>query len=226
MEQEFTEEEVMAIAAQLRKPEGEQGIEIGQWMNTGNRTMNLHALAVLDVQPEEHVLEIGMGCGLLVSNILSLDPSITYSGCDYSALMVQKATENNMKWVDASRARFMEANIQQLPFNDNDFDRILTVNTFYFWEDYEQTLLEIKRVLKPSGTFVLAVRPKENMEQYPVVKFGFTVKSNQEILDLLVASGFVSVEITEIKEPDQNRFGGVVERSSAFFSCKTEFSED
>ncbi len=40
MNQKLTEEEIKAIAAQLRKPDGELGTQVAQIMNVGNQPMN------------------------------------------------------------------------------------------------------------------------------------------------------------------------------------------
>ena len=75
-----------AIASQLRKPHGDQGAEVGKMMNKGNRLMNLAAIEQLNVEPKDNILEIGMGNGIFVRDILEKDSSILYTGCDFSEI--------------------------------------------------------------------------------------------------------------------------------------------
>ena len=89
MEKIPTIEDAKALAAQLRQPEGEMGQKVGNLMNDGNRPMNLQTLAALDAKKGEHILEIGMGNGAFVKNILSIDPTLRYTGIDFSPLMVE-----------------------------------------------------------------------------------------------------------------------------------------
>jgi len=219
MKENFTEEDIKNIAAQLRKPEGKNGIEIGKRMNIGNAPMNLHTLAVLNPQANDNILELGMGNGHFVKNITNLDTSIIYTGCDYSALMVEEASKINKELIDQKRASFVYADANDLPFENNSFSKIFTVNTFYFWNNHNTVLTELKRVLKKGGALIISIRPSHNLEKFPVTKYDFSIFSQQEILDLLNDNGFNSIEVTEIKEPNQPHFGGMGERECTIFSC-------
>ncbi|MEO1048996.1 MAG: methyltransferase domain-containing protein [Bacteroidota bacterium] len=214
MEKELSKEDIKHIAAQLRKPAGDKGLEVGNMMNSGNGPMNLHALAVLDPQPGDRILEIGMGNGHFVKNILNIDQSITYVGCDYSELMVDTSAQKNAQYVEADRAAFIHADIKALPLEDHTFDKIFTINTFYFWEDHKAVIHELRRVLKEDGELIIAVRPKENLEQFPVTQHGFTIMENEAIIDLFLSNGFGQVEMTSIHEPDQVSHGQRYERHS------------
>jgi len=219
MEENFTEDDIKKIAAQLRKPEGENGIEVGKRMNIGNAPMNLHTLAVLNPQPNDKILELGMGNGHFVKNIVNIDSSISYTGCDYSNLMVEEAAQKNSEAINQKRVSFIHADGNNLPFENNSFNKIFTVNTFYFWDNHEIVLAELKRVLKKDGSLIITIRPKHNLEKFPVTKYNFTIFSQVEILKLLSANGFNAIEITEIKEPNQPHFGGMGERECTIFSC-------
>lgn len=222
MPTKLTEEEIKQLAAQLRKPEGKQGIEIGETMNSGNGPMNLHTIAVLDPQSNESILEIGMGNGHFVKNIVNVDPTIKYTGADYSELMVKEAFEKNKHLIDKGRnVTFVNANIQHLPFEDNSFDKLFTVNTFYFWEDKKAALKELKRVLKKDGKLILSVRPKHVMEKIPMTKYGFSLFTKEEMIALLTNAGFDSIEVTEIKEPPQMRWGKPLNRECLILCCHT-----
>ena len=45
--------------------------------------------------------------------------------------------------------------MESLSFADDTFDKITTVESFYFWPAPQENLKEVRRVLKPGGTFVL-----------------------------------------------------------------------
>lgn len=79
----MTEDTIKLIAEQLRQPHGTSGEEMGETMNKGNLKMNLGTIAALDLQPHQHILEIGMGNGFFVSEILSAHKNILYKGCDF-----------------------------------------------------------------------------------------------------------------------------------------------
>ncbi len=216
----FTEDEIKVIAAQLRKPEGEMGEEIARRMNDGNRAMNLHTLAVLDPQPNDAILEIGMGNGHFVRNIVRLDASIRYVGGDYSADMVAMAAGENTAVGVRGQVQFIHADARALPMGDEAFNKVFTVNTFYFWDDHVAVLEELRRVLKPSGMLILAVRPRQNMLQFPVTKYGFAMWDNDTILDFLQTHGFTIMGTTYIREPDQIGHPMAAEREALIVTAK------
>ena len=219
MKTELTKDDIIKIAAQLRKPVGEQGTKIGERMNDGNGAMNLHTLAVLNPQPNDTILEIGMGNGYFVKNIVSQDPSIKYTGCDYSELMIEKASEINRKFIDMGNVNFVNANVQQLPFNDASYNKIFTINTFYFWDEHIKVLQELKRVLKKEGTLIIAIRPKHNLERFPFTRYGFSKFTTEEIKKLMESNGFNQIEITEIKEPKSDSWGESFSKETVILSC-------
>jgi len=214
------EAEIKKYAAQLRKPQGEQGVEVAKMMNYTNQGINLHTLAVLNPQPNDKILEIGMGNGFFVKNIVNLANDIQYTGYDYAEGMVEVATKLNQELVERKQAQFIQGEIEHLPFREDSFTKVFTVNTFYFWKNPTQTLQGLRNVLCPEGVFVLAIRPKHNMLQFPVTKYDFRAWSNEEVLELFQNVGFQKIEVTEIKEPVLERNGELYDRETVIISGK------
>ncbi len=197
------EEKLKAFAKQLRKPEGEYGREVGEKMNEGNRYINESTIRELSVGPGDSILEVGMGNGFFVKDILSVDASVRYAGCDFSADMIEESVRRNKNYIEEGRARFVEGNVESLPFEDGSFNKAFTINTLYFWENREKALSEFRRVLKPGGKLLIAIRPKANMEQIPFTQYGFSLFSKEDLSALLTANGFKVINTTEIEEPEK-----------------------
>ncbi|HEY1055267.1 MAG TPA: class I SAM-dependent methyltransferase [Emticicia sp.] len=204
------EETLKEIARQLKQPHGEHAIEVGERMNKGNQFMNVWAINKLNAQANEVILEIGMGNGFFVKDILNSAHSIHYIGCDFSEEMVQAAIQYNQEFINNHQAKFFLASADALPFDLPTFNKVFTVNTLYFWENPPQVLNEIKRVLKPEGQLLIAIRPREIMEQYAFTQFGFTMYSKEELCTLLAENGFEVIEAIEEQEPDQEINGETV----------------
>lgn len=199
----MNEEELKDFAAQLRKPVGEFGLVVGEKMNKGNVHMNRFTIEALAVAPGDTILEIGMGNGFFVKDILDVHPSVTYAGCDYSELMVQESIKLNSGFINEGRAQFFTTAANKLPFKSETFNKVFTVNTLYFWDDYDAVFNEIKRVLKPTGELIISIRPKSLMQYYPFVQYGFTMFSAEEAKDLLLKNGFAVTSTIEREEPEQ-----------------------
>jgi ubiquinone/menaquinone biosynthesis C-methylase UbiE len=204
------EEKLIKIASQLRKPEGDDGIKTGESMNQGNKFMNLETIRIVRPSPGDTILEIGMGNGLFVKEILDRDESIKYTGFDYSAVMVNEAKRINERYIQEGRADFVLGDVVSLPFANRSFNKIFTINTIYFWKDNTVVLKELKRVLKTGGTLIISIRPKRQMENYPFTRYGFTMFTGAELKEVLIANGFGVKEIYENQEPDYEFNGSLL----------------
>ncbi|MGZ5245227.1 MAG: class I SAM-dependent methyltransferase [Bacteroidia bacterium] len=192
-----------AVAEQLRKPEGDFGKKVAENMNISNALMNLAAIEKLQIQAGDNILEIGMGNGSFVKDILAKNPTVKYTGCDFSQTMVEESRLRNLEFTENRQADFLHANAGKLPFNDNYFTQAFCINTIYFWEKPSAELAEIHRVLGKNGKFIIGIRPKRSMEKYPFTPFGFTLYSNEDLKKLLKDNNFRVTETEEQQEPDQ-----------------------
>ena len=196
------EEILKTIAGQLRQPTGEYAIQVGEKMNEGNLHINLITIAALNIVPGDNILEIGMGNGYFVKNILSIDKSIKYTGCDYSEIMVEECNKQNETFITTGQAKFIIADAKELPFGNETFDKVFSINTIYFWDNPNIVLAEIVRVLKPKGQLTISIRPKSIMEHYPFVKYGFNMFSKEDLTDVISKNNFNVINIVEKEEPE------------------------
>jgi ubiquinone/menaquinone biosynthesis C-methylase UbiE len=198
------------LAAQLRKPSGEPGRLTGEWMNRGNVRINLDTFAVLNAGARDTILEIGMGNGFFVKEIVQKHDSIQYTGADFSDIMIAEATRINEVWINKGQAKFVLTDVAALPFNNESFNKIFTINTIYFWDDAVKILAELKRVLQITGKLIITLRPKRLMQNYPFTKYGFTMFSKEEAEALLLHNGFAVIQVLENQEPDFELNGEIV----------------
>ena len=196
------EEKLKTIAAQLRQPSGEYAIEVGKKMNEGNHDINLYTIKALNLKPGDNILEIGMGNGLFVKNIVQADNSITYTGLDFSEIMIDEADKQNEIFIKSGQVKFILENAEKLPFESELFDKIFSVNTIYFWDQPGLVFSEIHRVLKPGGQIIISIRPKSVMQHYPFTKYGFTMFTKYELQNLLTDNNFRVTTTLEKEEPN------------------------
>jgi ubiquinone/menaquinone biosynthesis C-methylase UbiE len=109
----------------------------------------------LDLAPGMRVLDAGCGTANLELFISEKPhPPIQVNALDFSPHMLARASRKceHLDWVDFARADLGA----RLPFEDSTFDRIVSVNVLYTLKDWDFTLSELLRVLKPEGRMVLA----------------------------------------------------------------------
>ncbi len=182
------------VAAQLRKPENENGLATAARMEQNNGGMISETIRALSIQTNDKILELGFGNGAHVKQIFEIAPNAHYTGVDISSTMVTLAGEINAAYINAGKAIFTLTNGQTLAYNDNSFDKIFTVNTLYFWEQPAAYAAEIYRVLKPGAKFCLCFADANFMEKLPFVQYGFTLYSLQQATDLLAGVGFKNIQ--------------------------------
>ncbi|WP_173003033.1 class I SAM-dependent methyltransferase [Chitinophaga sp. SYP-B3965] len=190
-----------AIAEQLRKPVGDLGKQVGARMNEGSLYINQYTIAALQIKSHQNILEIGMGNGFFVKDVLAAAPSVKYTGCDFSETMVAEARSMNMRFIQKRQAEFIVAASDELPLFDALFDTVFTVNTLYFWHHPEKELAEIRRVLKPGGKLFIAIRPASVMQALPFVQYGFRLYEKQDVEVLLKQNKFSGIHFIEKTEP-------------------------
>ena len=203
MPHELNEEQLKAIAGQLRCPSGDGGIEMANRMNINNGNMTRCAIASLELQDGDSVLEIGPGNGKHVAELFEQTPSVRYAGIDISETMVTAAKELNSGLCSDGKASFTLTDGQTIPFADGTFTKIFTVNTIYFWKDPAVYLAEIKRVLQPGGILCICFATKAFMQHLPFTSFGFELYETKAVEQLVTAGGWQVNSIDEQTEQVQ-----------------------
>jgi ubiquinone/menaquinone biosynthesis C-methylase UbiE len=199
------------LAIQLRKPVGNDGKEVGKQMNKGNKYICLNSYKILNPQKNSLVLEIGMGNGLFIKDLLNNASNIKYIGLDFSQVMIDEATELNQNLIDEQKVSFINGSVNSLPFKDNSIDYITTTNTVYFWPSLKENAKEIYRVLKPNGKVLIGYRSKDLMDKIELANYGFNKYTKDEIEALLKDTGFRKIATEIIAEPNLDFDGKPIE---------------
>lgn len=212
MEHQHSEEDLKNIAKQLSCPEGEHGIKTGEMMHASNLGMTSSAIDALNLQNNNTILEIGHGNGGHIAQLLSKAENLKYYGADISETMIAEAKEINHDLIDKGTVRFELTDGATLPFKNNQFDKIFTVNTLYFWSNPIKYLNEIKRTLKPNGIFALCFADKTFMQNLPFTSYGFTLYGIEKVMQLLEEAGFTIKDTAKKLERVQSKTDEKIER--------------
>ncbi len=213
-------DDLKELAKQLGNPKGEIGIEVANMMNATNIGMTKHAIESLNLGKNDVVLELGHGnCGHL-SFLTEQAENLKYFGLEISELMRQEAIKSNQNYIENNSAEFELYNGIEIPFDNESFDKVFTVNTLYFWQKTDLLLQEIKRVLKPNGIFALTFADKSFMEELPFTPFGFNLYSLKDAEKLLQKNDFTIIEKISQSEQVFSKTNQMVDRT--FFTVMVE----
>lgn len=112
----------------------------------------LQRAALLCPQPRR-ILDVGCGTGALLRMAAEHFPTAELTGVDPARDMV--TTARRTPGPDRSPL-LVNAAAERLPFPDGTFDLVTSTVSFHHWHDQLSGLREIRRVLTPGGSFVLA----------------------------------------------------------------------
>ncbi|WP_330283712.1 class I SAM-dependent methyltransferase [Streptomyces sp. NBC_00588] len=103
------------------------------------------------------VLELGCGPGYLgLEWLVQADASARLVGLDISPAMLRRASANADEYGVTARCVYACGTVLALPFEDGRFDHVISASSLHEWADPVTALLEMHRVLKPGGRYVIS----------------------------------------------------------------------
>lgn len=109
------------------------------------------------IVPGMRVLDVGCGTGVVAITAARLGARVT--GADLTPQLLDRARDNaqtanvNIDW--------LEADVEQLPFPDREFDAVLSQFAHMFAPRPDVAIREMHRVLRPGGTIAFSTWPPE-----------------------------------------------------------------
>jgi arsenite methyltransferase len=108
------------------------------------------------LQRGEHVLDVGSGAGsdsLVAAQMVGAEGSVT--GLDMTPEMLRKARAAAAE-MGATNVTFVEGEAESLPFEDENFDVVISNGVIDLTPDKDAVFSEIHRVLRPGGRIQIA----------------------------------------------------------------------
>jgi ubiquinone/menaquinone biosynthesis C-methylase UbiE len=185
-----------AMVGQFHQPHGFGGRAAGWVMakRGSNRKRNLWAVGLLDVQPDDRVLELGFGPGVAIEALAQRATSGLVIGIDHSDVMVRQARKRNADAVRAGRVDLRLGSAETLPDFDEQFDRILAVNSLMFWDDPVARLEELRGILRPGGRIAIAYQPRG-----PGATDETAAQAGRELASQFGAAGLTDVRVEPLE---------------------------
>lgn len=182
----------MSFFENTRRPEGFGGKLMVSMMNLGHAALAKWGLQHLAVPEGAAVLDCGCGGGANIKKLLEKAAQGSVKGIDYSEVSVEKSRSLNASAISAGRCEIMQANVAQLPFEDNSFDLVTAFETVYFWPELPACFREVGRVLRPGGTFFICNECDEDNKWTDIVS-GMKIYTADELTQLLTKAGFTDI---------------------------------
>jgi ubiquinone/menaquinone biosynthesis C-methylase UbiE len=154
----------------------------------------------MPVEAGDTVLDLGTGSGYVLRALRETADVGAGYGLDASPKMLRNARS----YTDDARVGFLRGDFDALPFGGDSVDHVVSMEAFYYARDPGRTLEEIRRILRPGGTFYCAVNFYAESEHthhwQDLLDVEMTLWSKQEYRAAFRAAGLAVAEQDEIPD--------------------------
>src|SRR5208282_2587329 len=188
--------------------------EFNRWAEEGRgEQMEQHHLAIteatlrlMDLKPGERIFDLGCGAGWatrILARLVSEGPRGfgQIVGLDISDEMIRRARAASR---DFDNIMYVWGSAEKIPWEENYFDKVLSVESFYYYPDPDRALNELFRVMAPRGRlFILINLYKDNpysLQWVDKLKVPVQVRSEAEYMELLKKHAFENVEACRVPD--------------------------
>ena len=176
------------LIKQSQKPSGLVGRVITKIWSFYFKKLSLWAIKQTTISDNYRILEIGYGGGSTIKNLLALNKNLEIHGIDISKESYRTAQRVHSDSIRKGSVQLKIGNVENMPYQNNYFDRIFAIQTHIFWKDIKKSFQEVYRVLSSNSTLIIASE-KEKIH-YHMTDY----RTSHEFSQLLTSIGFSKIE--------------------------------
>ena len=176
------------LIKQSQKPSGLIGRVITKIWSFYFKKLSLWAIKQTTISDNYRILEIGYGGGSTIKNLLALNKNLEIHGIDISKESYRTAQRVHSDSIRKGSVQLKIGNVENMPYQNNYFDRIFAIQTHIFWKDIKKSFQEVYRVLSSNSTLIISSE-KEKIH-YHMTDY----RTSHEFSQLLTSIGFSKIE--------------------------------
>lgn len=176
------------LIKQSQKPSGLIGRVITKIWSFYFKKLSLWAIKQTTISDNYRILEVGYGGGSTIKNLLALNKNLEIHGIDISKESYRTAQRVHSDSIRKGSVQLKIGNVENMPYQNNYFDRIFAIQTHIFWKDIKKSFQEVYRVMSSNSTLIIASE-KEKIH-YHMTDY----RTSHEFSQLLTSIGFSKIE--------------------------------
>ena len=177
---------------------------LGEEMESHHASLARPMFERMELIPGDRVLDLGCGTGWatrLAAKAVEGGPGMAV-GQDISEEMISRARAAS---VEIENVLFATGAADEIPWREDYFHKVFSIESFYYYADQEAVLRELLRVLVPGGSlFILINLYTENPYSLRWVKelnVPVHARSEKDYVKMLTAADFVQAASVRIPDP-------------------------
>ena len=170
------------------------GIALSLYKLIGNRvfTLRKEIFRDLKINPGAKVLETSIGTGY---NITMFTKDAEYYGIDISMKMLRVCQRMNKKW--GFKLHLAQANAEELPFKNKQFDVVFHVGGINFFNDIPKAINEMIRVAKPGAQILICDETQKHVTSF-YQRIPFVRRFFHDARPIVVPIPFIPKNMTDV----------------------------
>jgi len=173
----------------------------GEGMVDGHIDVTEQIIAAMELRATDRVLDLGCGIGWATRLMAALTPKGIAAGVDLSDEMINRARSSDS---NPSNVFFFSSPATTLPFNPGYFNKVLSIESLYYYPDIPAALTEVRRVTAPGGRvfFMVNLYWENEGSRHWVEKLAIPAHllSESEYARLFSEAGFHNIELRRIRD--------------------------
>jgi ubiquinone/menaquinone biosynthesis C-methylase UbiE len=121
----------------------------------GECATNQIPVEVIQLPTNATIVDIGCGTGSTLRRAAEFITNGVLIGIDPVPRMLEIAREKTATHPAGDRIEFRQGSAENLPIDDDFADFVFAFDSFDHWHDKERGLVEVRRVVRPAGRFVV-----------------------------------------------------------------------
>jgi ubiquinone/menaquinone biosynthesis C-methylase UbiE len=166
------------------------GRAVGHLMAFKNKERSWWVLPMLEIHQNDCVLEVGFGSGIDIRRVSEIAADGFVAGVDHSPLMVAQASRRNRAAIGKGLVELQLGSASKLPYPDDFFNKVFSINVAQFWADPVAIMLEMRRVVRPGGLVAVAVQPRSKGAKERTAR-----ETGRSLVENMRAAGFSEVRL-------------------------------
>jgi ubiquinone/menaquinone biosynthesis C-methylase UbiE len=135
-----------------------------------NRQLTDWTIAQLNIQPYQHLLEVGYGHGYTLDETARRLKVGFLAGTDPSLSHHQQVYRRNKRFIRQQLLQLHIGQLHELPYPPHYFHTIYSINAYLSWQDPSLEFMRLYGLLKSGGRLIMVFQPPEARKEEAVRK--------------------------------------------------------